>query len=326
MGERRSVRLGWWLSSEEHDPRQLVEQARIAEETGFCTAMISDHLQPWVRRQAHAANVWSTLGAISQATDELEVGTGVTAMVHRSTPLNVAQAAATAAVLLGGRFFLGVGTGERLNEQPTGLRWPRAGERRRRMAEGIDLVRSLWAGDNVNHQGEFWTVENLRLATRPAEPPAIYVAASGARSAVVAGELGDGLIGVVPDARVVEVFHGAGGGGKPCLAQVHVSLAHDVDGALANAREWWPIAAVPPELLAELARPKDFEAVAAVAGDRLLRTSVVLAVDAEPVIERIDRFVGAGFDTVYLHQIGPDQRRLADLARTELLPHYALGR
>ena len=118
----RPFRLGWWLSSEEHDPRHLVTHAVLAEAAGFETAMISDHLQPWVRHQGHGSFVWTVIGAIANATERLEVGTGVTAMVHRNNPVGVAQAACTAAVMLEGRFFLGVGSGERLSEQPFGER------------------------------------------------------------------------------------------------------------------------------------------------------------------------------------------------------------
>src|SRR5690349_20064423 len=133
MAEAGQVRLGWWLSSEEHDPRDLVRQSQAAESVGITTAMISDHLRPWIRHTGHAPFVWTTLGAIAHATDEIEVGTGVTAMVHRVTPIAVAHAAATTAVLFEGRFFLGLGTGERLNEQAFGRRWPRPGERRARL-------------------------------------------------------------------------------------------------------------------------------------------------------------------------------------------------
>ena len=135
MSDRR-LRLGWWLSSEEHDPRRLVATAQLAEQAGFTTAMISDHLHPWVVAQGHSSHVWTTIGAIAHATDGIEIGTGVTAMVHRSHPVAVAQAAATAAILLEGRFFLGVGTGERLNEQAFGERWPSTGERRQWLADG----------------------------------------------------------------------------------------------------------------------------------------------------------------------------------------------
>lgn len=319
-----TVRLGWWLSSEEHDPRVLVEHARLAESTGFPTAMISDHLQPWVRRQGHAPHVWTTLGAIAHATDRIEVGTGVTAMIHRAHPIDVAQAAATAGVLFEGRFFLGVGTGERINEQPFGQRWPRAGERRKQLGEAIEILRQLWQDQNVNHRGDHFAVEHLRLMDRPASPPPIHVAASGKRSAAMAGELGDGMISVTPDAQLVKVYRGAGGEG-PCLAQLHVSLAPTADEAVENAWQWWPNGAVPPPLLSELARPQHFEAVAETTAREAIGQTVVCASDAEPIVQAIDRFVGAGYGTVYVHQVGLDQQRLADVARQELLPHYGIG-
>jgi G6PDH family F420-dependent oxidoreductase len=320
MSERQ-LRLGWWLSSEEHDPRELVGQAVTAERTGFPTAMISDHLQPWVRKQGHAGHVWSTVGAIANAVDGLEVGIGVVSMVHRWHPIMVAHAAATAAVLLEGRFFLGVGTGERLNEQAFAERWPRSGERRERLADAIDVVRRLWSGENVNHDGPAGRVENLSLGEVPAAPPAIYVAAAGRRSAALAGRAGDGLIAVAPEADLVDAYHGAGGGGR-CIAQLHVSLAATEEEALATAWEWWPNGAVAGQVLSELARPQDFEAVAGGTRREAIHETVVCTTDAEPIVKAINRYVGAGFDTLYLHQIGPDQQRMADLARTELLPHY----
>ena len=316
-----AMRLGWWLSSEEHDPRQLIEQSVLAEHSGFRTAMISDHLLPWVRSQAHAGHVWTTIGAIAQAADELEVGTGVVAMINRTHPITAAHAAATAAILLEGRFFLGVGTGERLNEQPFGRRWPGAGERRECLQEAIDVIRQVWQGGNVNFRGKHWRVENLRLLERPASPPPIHVAVSGKRSAAMAAKSGDGIIAVTPDARLVDAFRGSGGVG-PCIGQLHVSLAATMDAALENAWDSWPNGAVPPALLTELARPKHFEAVAESAGRDTIRASVVCATDATPVINAIDRFAGSGYGTIYLHQVGPDQRRLADVASSELLPHY----
>src|SRR5688572_18627668 len=310
MSDRRDVRLGWWMSSEEHDPRDLVEQARTAEAIGFSTAMVSDHLQPWVRHTANSPFVWTTLGAIAQATETIEVGTGVTAMVHRMSPIVVAHAAATAGVMFEGRFFVGVGTGERLNEQPFGERWSRTGERREQLRESIDIIRQLWSGATVNHRGKFWNVENLELATRPAIPPPIYVAASGPRSAALAGEIGDGLIAATIDAKLVDVFRGSGGHGKAHLGQLHISLATTVDEALERAWEWWPVGAVPSGVLGELARPRDFEAVAHSAAREAIRDTVICAADTEPIVEAIDRYVAAGYDTIYLHQVGPDHRRL----------------
>lgn len=318
----RPLRLGWWLSSEEHDPRDLVAQALLAESIGIETAMISDHLQPWVRHQGQAAHVWTVIGAIASTTDRLEVGTGVTAMVHRNHPIAIAQAAATASVMLEDRFFLGVGAGERLNEQPFGERWSRAGERRAQLEEAIDVIRQLFTGETVNHRGDHWSVENLRLTTLPASKPPIHVAASGKLSAASAGEHGDGLIGVAPDAHAVDVFRGSGGTGKPCLAQIHVSIAATIEQARDNAWEWWPHGVVPPSVLGELAKPADFESIAEAIGRDSIGDIVICATDAAPVIEGIDRFVAAGFDTVYVHQVLQDQQRLADLFASELLPHY----
>jgi G6PDH family F420-dependent oxidoreductase len=246
-------------------------------------------------------------------------------MVSRMNPVTIAHAAATAAVMFEGRFFLGVGTGERLSEQPLGQRWPQTSERVDQLREAIEVLRALWSGHNVNHRGEYWNVENLQLATLPARPTPIYVAASGTRSATLAGEIGDGAIGITPDGKIIERFRGAGGEGKPALAQLHVSLARTMDEAIDNAWRWWPNGAVPAPLLTEIARPKEFEAIADAVGRDAIKATVTCATDAASVVNAIDRFVGAGYDTVYLHQIGPDQQRLADLAARELLAHYRVS-
>jgi coenzyme F420-dependent glucose-6-phosphate dehydrogenase len=321
-----AVRLGWWLSSEEHDPRDLVGHAVRAEAAGFTTAMISDHLQPWTRHQGSSPHVWTVIGAIAGATDTLQVGTGVTAMVHRNHPINVAQAAATAAVMCEGRFFLGVGTGERLNEQAFGERWSHITERRDQLEEAVEVVRALWSGSVTNHRGSQWSVENLQLSTRPAAPPPIYMATSGVRSASLAGRVADGIIGVAPDQRLVETFRASGGEGKPAIGQLHISIAATIDEAIDNAWEWWPQGVVPPTLLTELARPVHFEAASDAVGRGSITDAVVCTTDADRVVAAIDRFVGAGFGVVHLHQVGPDQDRLLQLASTELLPHYASGR
>jgi len=316
------VRLGYWLSSEEHAASRLVDLAGAAETAGFVTAMISDHLQPWTRKQGHAGHVWTTIGAIAERTDQLEVGTGVTAMVHRNHPINVAHAAATAALLLEDRFFLGVGSGERVNEAPFVARWPRGGERRDRLAEAIEVIRKAWRGGNVNHDGDHWRVEHFQLFELPAAPPPIYLAVSGKRSAKLAGAAADGLIAIAPDARLVDTYRGAGGDG-PRIAQIHVSLAGSDEEAVDQAWTWWPNGAVPGAVLSELARPSQFEAVAGSTRRAALADTVVCTADAASVIATIDRYVGAGFNTIYLHQVGPDQDRLFDLASRELLPHYA---
>jgi G6PDH family F420-dependent oxidoreductase len=315
------VRIGYWLSSEEHDPRALVAHAGAAERAGVRTAMISDHLRPWVPQQGHAAYAWTVVGGIAATTDVLEVGTGVTAMVQRQHPIAVAHALATATVMLEGRCFLGVGTGERLNEQAFGARWPRPPERRAQLAAAVKLVRRLCAGETVSAHGD-WIVERLELATRPAVTPPVLVAATGPASARLAGEVGDGLVATAPDATLVSAFHGSGGAGKRCVGQLHVCLGPSLDEARATAWDWWPNAVVPNEVLTELADPAEFAAVARAIGPSTMTDGVVCATDATPVVAAIDRFVGAGYDTVYLHQVGPDQTRLLDVVGHELLAHY----
>jgi G6PDH family F420-dependent oxidoreductase len=312
--------LGYWLSSEEHGPRALVAHGIRAERAGFTTAMISDHFHPWTRRQGQSPFVWTVIGALAQATERLEIGTGVSAPLQRVSPLVLAHAAATAAVLAPGRVFVGVGTGERLNEQVTGQRWLSAGERRAALEEAIDVLRRLWDGETVNHRGPHVTVEGARLFTRPDVAPALLVAASGRPGADLAGRLGDGLVAVTPDSRLVQVFESTGGRGKRRHGQLHVCWADDEATARRTAREWWPIAALAPQILTELARPQDFEAAAAdVTAEQVART-VVCGPDPEAHLAAIARFAGAGFDHVYVHQVGPDQEGFFRFYEQVVLP------
>jgi coenzyme F420-dependent glucose-6-phosphate dehydrogenase len=318
-----SLELGYFLSSEEHPPSTLVSNAVAAQEAGFRTAMISDHLRAWTPAQGNAPFVWGVLGAISQAAPGLEVGTGVSAAIRRIHPVVIAHAAATAALLLGGRFFLGLGTGERLNEQVTGERWPRAGERRKALEETVPLVRDLLAGRVVNHRGPHVTLERARLDSVPASVPPILVAAGGKRTARVAGELADGLIGVAPDAAVVDAFEAAGGVDKPRFAQLKVCWAPDRDDAVATARRWFPTDALPPALLSELATPDELAGAAELVDDERIGRSIVCGPDVEPVAAAVRRLVATGFTRVYLHQVGPDQAGFLAFVQRELVP--ALG-
>jgi coenzyme F420-dependent glucose-6-phosphate dehydrogenase len=320
MGERRPFRLGYWLSSEEHPPRRLVELAVAAEETGFRTAMISDHYHPWVGAQGQAPFVWGVLGAIAQATSELEVGTGVTAPIQRIHPAIVAQAAATAACLMPGRFFLGLGSGERLNEHVTGQHWPSAGARREMLEEAVEVIRALFEGKLVNHRGPHFTVEGARLYTLPDELPPIHLAASGKRSAALAGRIADGLIGVVPSPDHVDAFEANGGRGKPRLAQVHVCVDEDEAAARRTALRYWPQGAIEGTALAELPRPEEFEQLAALVTEDQVADVVVCGVDVDRHLEAIAEFATAGFDTVYVHGVGPDQETFLRFYRDEVLP------
>jgi G6PDH family F420-dependent oxidoreductase len=323
LGSPDRLELGYWLSSEEHPPDKLVDHAARAEQAGFGTAMISDHIAPWIPVQGNSAFVWSVLGGIANATSTLRVGTGVTAPVHRMHPLVIAHAAATVEVMMPGRFFLGLGTGERLNEHVMGERWPTGKERRAMLREAIGLIRDLWSGKTVSRRGTYFTVEQAELFTRPDTPPPIVVAASGKRAAKIAGEEADGLVGVAPDAAIVDAFEAAGGTGKPRLAQVHLCWAESECEARETATRWWPNAAIPSSLLGELATPSQFAAAAEQVTADMVAQHVVYGPDVERHAAAIRRMVAAGYTTVYLHQVGPDQHGFLEFCQRELLPRFA---
>jgi G6PDH family F420-dependent oxidoreductase len=268
--------------------------------------MLSDHLHPWVPKQGHSPFAWAVLGAIAHATTTLEIGTGVSAALHRLHPVVLAHAAATVATLAPGRTFLGVGTGERLNEQFGGERWPPPSERREVLAEAVEVIRRLWEGGEVHHRGRHVTVEGAQLHSLPTTPPPIHLAASGPRSARLAGEVGDGVIAVAPDPQLVEAYEAAGGTG-PKLAQLHVCWAEDEAAARRTAHAWWPNAALPGAALSELARPTHFAQLATLVSEDDVAAAVVCGPDLDRHVAAIERFVAAGFDTVYVHQVGPDQ-------------------
>jgi coenzyme F420-dependent glucose-6-phosphate dehydrogenase len=314
--------LGYALSCEEQPPLELVRHARLAEEAGFDFALISDHFHPWIDRQGESPFVWSVLGGIAEATERLKVGTGVTCPTIRIHPAVVAHAAATTAAMMPGRFFLGVGTGENLNEHVLGDRWPPAAERLSMLEEAVALMRRLWSGDQISHRGDHYTVENARIYTLPEEPPPVVVAAAGTTAAELAGRIGDGLVSVSPDAEVVETFKGAGGEGKPRYGQLHLCYGRDEEQAKRTALEWFPNIALPGELSQELPVPTHFEQAAALLGEDDMAEIAACGPDPDRHVEMIDRFVDAGFDHVYVHQIGPDQQGFFDFYREQVLPRY----
>ncbi|MFL5689665.1 MAG: TIGR03557 family F420-dependent LLM class oxidoreductase [Chloroflexota bacterium] len=311
--------IGYALSSEEHAPRDLVANARAAEEAGFTFALISDHFHPWIDRQGHSPFVWGVLGAIAQATDRLSIGTGVTCPTIRTHPAIIAQAAATTAALMPGRFFLGLGTGENLNEHVVGRGWPSLDVRTEMLEEAVEVIRELWKGQLTNHRGRHFTIENARLYTLPDRLPPIYLAASGPKAAEQAGRLGDGLIGTGPEAELVTRYRSAGGDG-PRYGQVTVCWAASEAEAKKTVREWWPNVAVHGAASQELPLPSHFEELTSSVTEDQVAESVPCGPDAERHLEKIRAYLDAGFDHVYIHQVGPDQRGFIDFARRELLP------
>jgi G6PDH family F420-dependent oxidoreductase len=316
--------IGYTLSSEENGARELVAQAARAEQAGFEFAVISDHFHPWVDRQGESPFVWGVLGALAEATDSLPLATGVTCPTTRIHPAIVAHAAATAASLLPGRFSLGVGSGENLNEHILGDPWPSVAVRQERLAEAIDVIRLLWEGGLKSHRGEHFTVENARIYSLPDEPPPILVAVGGPQSADLAAERGEGLFGTSPIAETVERFRAGGGGDKPAYGQVHVCWAASEEEARRTALEWWPNGPVGGNQITELPLPSHFESAAELVGEEEIADSVVCGPDPERHLAAIAEYEEAGYDHVYVHQVGPDQDGFFEFYEREVLPR--LGR
>jgi G6PDH family F420-dependent oxidoreductase len=315
------VQIGYTLSSEEHAPTDMVRQATLAEEAGFPFALISDHYHPWIDRQGHSPFVWAVIGGVATATEQLRLGTGVTCPTIRIHPAIIAQAAATAAAMMPGRFFRGVGSGENLNEHITGHRWPEVDVRQDMLEEAVAVLRLLWKGGSQSHHGTYFTVENARIYTLPDEPVPIMVGAAGAKSAELAGQIGDGLIGTAPSKETVDTFTKSGGKG-PRYGQMTVCWAPDEAKALQTAYEWWPNSALPGELGQELPTPAHFEQASQLVTPEKVKESVVVGPDADKYLAKIDEYIQAGFDHVYLHQIGPDQQGFIRFCRQEILPQY----
>jgi coenzyme F420-dependent glucose-6-phosphate dehydrogenase len=313
------MELGFAFSSEEHTPQELVRQAVAAEQAGFRFGLISDHYHPWIDRQGHGPFVWGVLGAIAQATDDFTIGTGVTCPLIRIHPAILAQAAATAACLMPGRFFLGVGTGENLNEHILGDRWPAPDERLDLLEEAVEVLRTLWSGGVQTHRGKHYTVENARVYDLPDDPIAVAVAASQPRAAELAGRIGDALVTVSDDSEIVEKYKGAGGSG-PVYGQFHVCYAEDEQAARKLAHEVWPNAGIKGAASQELALPEHFEQLAQMVTEDDVAESVVCGPDPERYLEKIRSYGEAGVTHVYVHQIGPDQDGFLRFCRESIVP------
>ena len=311
------------MSSEEHAPNDLVELARRAEETGFTFAFISDHYHPWVDAQGHAPFVWGVIGGIAHKTERIRLGTGVTCPTIRIHPAVIAHATATAACMMPGRFFLGVGTGENLNEHILGDHWPAPDERLEMLEEAIEVMRVLWQGDYRTHRGKHYTVENARLYDLPDSPIEIAVAAAKPKAADLAGRLGDALVNTSPEKEIVETFEAAGGEGKPRYAQVTLCWAKTEDDAKKTVKEIWPTAGLGGDLSYELPLPRHFEQASENVTEDELAEKVPCGPDPEPVLEQVREFEQAGFDHVYFHQIGADQEGFFRFWTDELRPRLS---
>ena len=313
------MELGYALSSEEHSPADLVRNARMAEDAGFAFGLISDHIHPWVDAQGHSGFVWTVLGGIAHATSDFRIGTGVTCPTMRIHPAIVAHAAATTACLMPARFFLGVGTGENLNEHVLGAKWPAPDERLEMLEEAVEVMRLLWQGGYQTHRGKHYTVENLRIFDVPDEQIDVAVAAMQPNAAELAGRIGDALVNVAPAPEIIEKFDDAGGKGKPKYGQVTVCWAKSKEEAKKTAWEVWPNALVEGSASQELPLPKDFEQLVEGRKPDELEQTLTLGPDADEYLDKLKEYDDAGYTHAYIHQIGPDQEGFLKFAKGELL-------
>jgi G6PDH family F420-dependent oxidoreductase len=319
------MRIGYFLSSEEFGPRELVRQARMAEEAGFENLWISDHFHPWNDEQGHSGFVWSTIGAIAQAT-EMQVTTAVTCPTVRIHPAIVAHAAATSAVLLEGRFALGLGSGEALNEHILGDRWPEAEERLQMLEEAVHVIRRLWEGGMQSHRGRHYRVEKARIYDLPDSPPPIIVSGFGPKATKLAARIGDGFCTVSPVKDAVESFRRDGGAGKVVAGGMKACYASQEGRARATVHRLWPNEALPGELSQILPTPTHFEQACEIVGEEMATESVPCGPDIERNVSAVQAYVDAGFDELYVGQIGDEQEAFFEAYSREVLPRFVRAR
>src|SRR3954447_6042400 len=311
--------IGYALSSEERKLHELVEQARMAESAGFEFALISDHFHPWLDEQGESPFVWSVLGAIAEATERIPIGTGVTCPTMRLHPAIVAHAAATSACLMPGRFFLGVGSGENLNEHILGDRWPSAEERIDMLEEAVQIMRELWKGEKYSHDGEHYVVDNARIYSCPDEPVPVLVSGFGPKATSLAARIGDGYVNTAPTAELLDQYTKEGGKG-PKISAAKVCWGPDEAKARKLAFELWPTTGVPGELSQELPMPAHFEQACQLVNEDKVAETIVCGDDPQKHIELLKKYIDAGYDEIYVSQIGDEQEGWLDFYKREVLP------
>ncbi|MDX2823317.1 LLM class F420-dependent oxidoreductase [Streptomyces ipomoeae] len=310
---------GYFLATEEFAPAELIEQARMAEQAGFECLWISDHYHPWNDAQGQSPFVWSVIGALSEAVS-LPIETAVTCPTVRIHPAVVAQAAATGAVMTGGRFRLGLGSGEALNEHILGTRWPSADVRLEMLEESIQIMRRLFTGEEVTHHGPHYTVENARLYTVPDEPVPIDVSGFGPKATGLAARVADGFITMGPDEELVAQYRKAGGGTDLVSGGTKVCWGPDRDAAVRTVHRLWSNQLLPGEMGQVLPTPRHFEQLEPLVTEEMVSENTICGDNVDDHVSTLTAFAQAGFDRVYVNQIGPDQRGFFDFYRTKVLP------
>jgi G6PDH family F420-dependent oxidoreductase len=314
--------FGYTMMTEQSRPDQLVRDIQAAEAAGFDFSVTSDHFQPWLKEQGHAGYAWSILGAAAQATERIPLMTYVTCPTLRYHPAIVAQKAATMQILSGGRFRLGLGSGENLNEHVVGKRWPMAGVRLEMLSEAVDIISGLFDGDeSFNYRGKHFDVETAKLWDLPDERVPIGIAVSGEDSCRLAGRKADVMVAVEPKAELGEMFDAAGGKGKPRVGQIAIAYDTDRDAAVQRAHEQFRWFGLGWGVNADLPGPNGFDSATAFVRPEDVGDQLPCGPDVEEHVEKIKPFIDAGFTEVALVQIGADQQEpFMSWAENELLP------
>ncbi|MFB6073838.1 MAG: TIGR03557 family F420-dependent LLM class oxidoreductase [Haloarculaceae archaeon] len=334
------VSFGYFASLEEFSPAACLDQVERAERAGFETAWVNDHFHPWFDHlsdgsPAHGGNCWEWLPAALERTDGITMGTGVTSILNRYHPANVAHQLATLADLYPDRVFLGLGTGEALNESPLGFDWPGYGERARRTAEAIRVIRRLFDEAFVDFDGEFWTLEDANLYTGPDVAPPIHVAGSGPTAARMAGDLGDGFVTVYesPESAREELFPAVERGVEKSdrndspadvhrTVHLHVSYAETEAAALEPCLPW-RLTLDPGAFADDLADPRELQKRGADVTEAKLRETFVVTTDPQDLIDAAAAYVDAGFDEVVFQSSSPDQDAFCEVFEREVAPSFA---
>jgi len=312
------MKIGYFLSCEEYGPAELLEQAAAAERAGFESLWISDHYHPWNDEQGHSPFVWGVIGAISQVCS-LPVTTAVTCPTVRIHPAVIAQAAATAGAQLEGRFTLGVGSGEALNEHILGDPWPAVDRRLEMLEEAVALIRELWSGEVVSWEGKHYRVDHARIYDLPDTPPEIHVSGFGPKAIDVAARIGDGYINTAPDPDMVRRFKD-GSGGKPAQAGAKVAFAPTEDEGWEHAHRLWSNSGLPGELAQVLPTPEHFEQASALVTLESTKGSVVAGSDPKAHLEQIQEYADAGYDALHVANMGPHYREMIEFYGEQVLP------
>ncbi|MGY1792847.1 TIGR03557 family F420-dependent LLM class oxidoreductase [Geodermatophilus sp. SYSU D00525] len=299
------MQVGLKLATEAFPPEEIVRQTVRAEEAGFDFVEMSDHYHPWLDVQGHSGFTWSMLGAMAAKTERIGLVTGVTCPIIRYHPAVIAQAAATVQILAEGRFTLGIGAGERLNEHVVGTGWPAVHVRHEMLREALQIIRQLWQGGYQTFEGKYLQLEDAQVFDLPDELPVIAVASGGPNASQLAAEYGDGLFATEPREDLVGAFRDAGGKG-PLYAEVPMAWAQDEESAVQEALRTSRWALTGWKVMSELPNPVNFDAASQTVKEDDIRGQFSVGPDLEKHLQQAQPYVDAGFDHLVLQNVGPD--------------------